>query len=418
MIETIRLAGKNLLRRKKRTAIVVFSVMLSASLLISSLAIGTGLVSTVRNRVEETNIDIIITTDGLHSIPNGHGMAKELEKLEGVDFASPILTAFDRPVAVRGHGGGFTFSPFPIGVIPKNLQRALPESNVQQIEGWFSQEDDPHYDNGTYDGPWTYEIGIDRILANELGVDIGDPVDVLVKGTWIQFNVTLIITLNFGGEVGTGLFLSFFHLSELQSIVGLDKRQDTGAIIDAVDTVSVVVLPEYRGDRQLFFQLLAEIQELYPNYEVNTKEQLINEMSVQTAMAEAFALAIGSIAFMIGLLFVVASMVITVDERRGEIGMLRAIGFSSKTVFSLFFTESVILVLLGTLGGIGAGYLFNGYLGSYMERTFGITLETGVFQNEVLGQYFMLVLMMGSLASLYPAAKACRASVINALREV
>ncbi|MCK4717417.1 MAG: ABC transporter permease, partial [Thermoplasmata archaeon] len=310
------------------------------------------------------------------------------------------------------------FNPFSLGVLPESLFAVLPESNIGNIDGWFNDPGDPLYNGGAYDGPWTREMGIDNGLAETLGVGVGDTVQVQVNGDWVDFTVAFILHMEFGGEVTEGLFISFFHLSELQIMTGFGLRPDTGEQIDAVDVITVVVTPEYKKNRSRFLSLQEAIQENFTNYEVSSKDELVSEMAIQTAMAEAFALAIGGIAFLIGLLFVTASMAITVDERRGEIGMLRAIGFSVRTIFSMVFFESLILVILGTLGGIGAGYLFQGFLSDYLERSFGVIMDLSIFRSDVLLQYFILVLVMGSLASLYPAWKACRSRVVEALREV
>ena len=413
----IRLAAKNMMRRKTRTAIVLISVMISAALLISALSIGNGIVATVGDRLAGTNVDIVITGSGLHSIKGGHERIEEITQMDGVDFASPLLIS-ERPIQVTSQDNtGMPYSPFPLGIMPESILNVLPESNIQRIEGWFQQTGDPHYNNGGYDGDWTYEMGMDNGLANALGVGLNDTVQVNMDGQWVDFNVSLILTPNFGGEAGTGLFISFFHLSELQSMVGLDKREDTGEVLDAVDTITVVATAEYKSDGSKFFQLQDQMVQAYPFHDVESKEELVSEMEAQVAMAEAFSLAIGGIAFVIGALFVTASMVIAVDERKGEIGMLRAIGFSTKTIFSIFFSESLIMVLAGTLGGVGLGYVFQGLLDDYLAKSFGITLSSSVFSSIVLFQYFALVLLLGSIASLYPAGKACRTKVVHTLRE-
>ena len=300
-------AAKNLLRRKKRTAIVLVSVMLSAALLISTLSIGNGIISTVEDRLASTNVDIIISSDGMHSISRGHERVEDLGNMEGVEFASPLLVGIDRPVRMRSPNmPGTPFTPLPIGIIPETIMNVLPETNIDNMEGQFSVGGDPHYAGGTYTGPWTNEVGIDSGLATALGVQVNDTVEIEVDGQWVEFTVALNITINFGGDAGTGFFLAFFHLSELQTMLGYDLEAG-GEIRDAVDTISVVTTPEYKGDREKFLGLQEDIQMLYPHYDVGSKDELVGELEAQVAMAEAFALAIGGIAFVIGALFVTAT---------------------------------------------------------------------------------------------------------------
>src|SRR5207249_12164483 len=102
-------------------------------------------------------------------------------------------------------------------------------------------------------------------------------------------------------------------------------------------------------------------------------------------------------------------MVISVLERRAEIGLRRALGATRGDITTQFLTESA---LLATLGG-GSGLLLG------VLATWGYSLAQG--QPMVIPTYALVAahaagLAIGALAGLYPAAKAARLSPTEALR--
>jgi len=218
----ISMALRNLSRRKGRTAAVLVAVALSSALLFATISIGNGLVSSVKERIDMTNIDVVLGGDIPQGISNGHSISRDMEGMEGVLSSSPMLFSH-RTVRIDSESnteGAFT--PFPVGLVPGSARHILSESGFEAVDGWFSNPDDPHYANGTYNGPWMYEIGLIKALAQRLGVGVGDSVTVNVDGSWVLFNVSFIMTPNFGGVAGEGIYFAFFYLSELQSILGLD----------------------------------------------------------------------------------------------------------------------------------------------------------------------------------------------------
>lgn len=135
------------------------------------------------------------------------------------------------------------------------------------------------------------------------------------------------------------------------------------------------------------------------------------------AMTEAFTTAIGGIGLVIGLLFVTTSMLVSVEERKWESAMLRAMGFSNLSVSRNFFIEAFIILVIGTIFGFGLGLVFRSFLAQYLLEQYGIRLVMHLLDSIVLFRYSLLALMLGSLASLYPAVKASRGSIAHSLKE-
>ena len=114
-------------------------------------------------------------------------------------------------------------------------------------------------------------------------------------------------------------------------------------------------------------------------------------------------------ALLVGAIGIANIMVISVLERRGEIGLRRALGAKRSHISAQFLAESALLAALGAIVGLGLGA--------------GATEVYAVGQNEpfVVPLYALIAapalgLLIGTLAGLYPAGKAARLSPTEALR--
>jgi putative ABC transport system permease protein len=115
-------------------------------------------------------------------------------------------------------------------------------------------------------------------------------------------------------------------------------------------------------------------------------------------------------------------LVMNVLERTGEIGTLLAIGFKRKKILHLFAIEGLLLGLAGASLGLGTGYGLAEAISAIgipmppppgMEE--GYTGEIRITMNVMMNA-FLVAFITTALAGLYPAWKASRLQIINALR--
>ena len=143
----------------------------------------------------------------------------------------------------------------------------------------------------------------------------------------------------------------------------------------------------------------------------------------EKAFAESFTSQVGDVgaivtyvvsAVLLSMLIVTAStMGQAVHERTAELAVLKAIGFNARHVLLLVLGESLLLTLFGAALGLGVGFLIcrglAGQLAQYMPA-FWLT-------SEALLIGIGLALTLGLLSGIWPAVRAMRMRMVDALRE-
>jgi putative ABC transport system permease protein len=134
---------------------------------------------------------------------------------------------------------------------------------------------------------------------------------------------------------------------------------------------------------------------------------LVAQADAQGAFDGLF-LGLGAVALLVGAVGVANIMVISVLERRSEIGLRRALGATKGHIRVQFLSEAVLLALIGGTAGVAAGALSTAVYASGKS-------ETVVIPALAWGGGIAAAILIGGIAGLWPALRAARMSPTEAL---
>ncbi len=263
------------------------------------------------------------------------------------------------------------------------------------------------------------EIMIGRKLAERLRLRLGEKMVVMAQAE--------------NGELGTaayrvsGIFATesasfdgayaFVTLAAAQSLLALDSRVSTinVRLDDRAHTAAAVEALRARFEKRgLGF---APWQELLPQL-----EDMVKYLRVVSSILLAVLLLVVATAIM-------NTVFMAVTERTRELGVMMALGASPGAVLRMVVYETVVLLLLAALAGYGAGVALVVYLGQagmdlsrFFEGYSTIPGLTGIVYPQLVGASIVppgiVLIVVGVLVSLYPAAKAARLDPSRAIRHV
>jgi ABC-type antimicrobial peptide transport system permease subunit len=206
-------------------------------------------------------------------------------------------------------------------------------------------------------------------------------------------------------------------------IVGIfqtgDAFEDSGAIVRLADAQEIVGKPRQVSlfyiqlkDPSLSERFVTRVERKWKELSISGVDEFADEQIMQD-MLEAYVWVIGGMAIIIGGIVMMNSQLMAVFERTREIGVLRAVGWSSTRVLKMILGETILVSLAGGLLGVAIGWLLLYVLSS---GTVFMGLANPNLTTELLLQAFLVVLILGLVSGLYPAWRASRLQPIEALR--
>ncbi|HEX2047139.1 MAG TPA: ABC transporter permease [Acidimicrobiales bacterium] len=241
-------------------------------------------------------------------------------------------------------------------------------------------------------------VVLGSVAAERLGIDRADPsVLVMIGDQWFSV-VGILEPVALASEIDRSALVGF---PVAESLLGFDGSPTTVYTRSAEEHVEAVrdVLPATANPANP-----EEVKVSRPS------DALAAQAATKTAFT-ALLLGLGGVALVVGGVGIANVMVISVLERRPEIGLRRALGATRGQIRAQFLSEALLLSALGGLGGALLGAAVTWIYASGRSWTV-------VVPPVSLGAAVGAALAIGAVAGLYPAVRAARLAPTDALRSV
>ncbi len=144
-------------------------------------------------------------------------------------------------------------------------------------------------------------------------------------------------------------------------------------------------------------------------YSIFNQADVLEQINQLSDTLRNFLVAVALISLLVGSIGIMNIMLVTVTERTREIGIMKALGFSSTDILVLFIVESIILSLFGGLLGLIVG------IGGAYAVTTALNLPF-LYPHYIFEAGILVAIIVGVSAGVYPANKAAKLTPVDALR--
>lgn len=385
--DTVRAAGIGLRTRRLRSVLSALGIMIGIGAMVAVLGLSESSKSDLLSQLDRLGTNMLQVQAGT-GIGLGPGELPD---------ESPAMVARIGPVetvaAVSDVGGARVYrtdlvptgqtSGLNVRSVDTNLLDTLQGS---MAEGVFLDQASPEYP----------VVVLGSIAADRLGIRTLDPpTSVWLGDEWfavvgIMDGLELSPDLDRAALVTHGAAETYLDSDLVLSTIYV--RMDPSAVDDVRNVMAATVNPENPD----------QVEVTRPSDALEARE------AAESALTNLF-LGLGAVALLVGGVGIANVMVISVLERRGEIGLRRALGATRRHIALQFLGESLLLSTLGGLGGVLLGAAVTAAYASF--QGWDVLIPSVAIFGGIAA-----ALAIGAVAGLYPAMRASKVSPTEALR--
>ncbi len=400
----LKLAFRGVLRYKKRTIITAFAISMAILFSICMQTLLTGIQydsnkNLIWNDTSSAKIYALGYFEDRENLPIDKLISKEqgqqLEKILNENGFINYTKEFISSCQIIFYEDPFSTS----GSLYAQL-RAIDSNNLNaynfkdaQIEGnWLS--------------PNVNGIVIGANLAEDINAEINYYVTIQTKGKggFIQaFDIPIIGIISSGDPVIDSTAI-FFDLNTIDDYLELDGSASSYAISYSTNIKKVESLSSQ--NTQKIASLIKEI-DLEAHSWAEIAEDILNLQAADSGFTYIFLF----FTFIISIVGISNTMLMSVSERTNEIAMLKTLGYTNKYIRKLFTLEGTIIGIIGIIVGFVLGIIVSLYF-----QKFGIDISSLISSNESIGyrinsvmhafisyDEILIILLLGLLVSVLSA---------------
>ncbi|MFX1520711.1 MAG: ABC transporter permease [Promethearchaeota archaeon] len=413
----LKLALRNLGRRKVRNVLTVAGVCLSISLYVAFNIASENAFQSFLNVIELTGGKIDFEISAIDGKPFAEDILDDVLKVEGVKAAAPRIQRF---CIIWVFADGNSTAAQVLGIDPKydNAFGDLFDYNTSA----------PINDLVTGKNAIVSELlmeGITRATENGelVNATVGDSLKIKYRSGGGSVKTKIFDLAAFAEatgkarDVGFGMTV-FIHLKSAQRFFP--------KCVGKIDKIIVELDPAYKDSWQNVQQSIREVvKKENPDLEVFAPKQ--NQLESAQAGLEGMQTGIlfAAMTAVLAMIFLIFNAInMTIAERKYEIGVLRSIGFKKRHIFRLFFYELLVFGMVGSALGVFVGIWLSRLLFWYLKNTLfgaiagtlGQELEFLPINPVYLRDGFILGIIFTIVGGMYPLLSITGLNIINALR--
>ena len=385
------LALASLIRHRARTMLAVLGVAVAAAMLLDMVMLSTGMRESFRELLLSRGFEIRLAPKGTlpfdtdATIPGVGAITATLRGNPDILEISPVLGA-----SIHILAGNRDVSGSALGIDPSV------QGDYELLSG---------RDVTTPDA-----MVVNDHLLSQLGVRIGDTLSVAI-GYDPQ-------TRTYSGQrklVVTGR-VKFIYGANDQSSSAM--RRETLEAMDGQsrDRASLFMVRVRKGANAE--QVRDWIDRQIPNVTAISIATAIAQVDERLSYFRQLAVILGAVSLFVGFLLVTTLVTVSVNERAGEIAVMRAIGVSRSHVVEQVVLEGVAISFAGAVLGLALGLVTARYLNAILSAFPGLpmAIDFFLFQPRAAWSALGLLIVSGIGAGIYPAWRAASLPIAESLR--
>ncbi len=431
--DLLKLAFRNLMRRKARTALTIIGVVIGTISIVVMVSIGIGVNQSFDEMIMQSGSMTMIRVQKYGAIYDEEGNyvdSKEqvlddstVELIRGIDHVkavSPVINQYVSLYSGKYESGvtlyamdcdsfeAFEFPPLQYGSYPTKEQPATVVLSPESMEYFYCFSGN-NYQEKSID-PLTEEVILQfhnyqtHPRKKEFKLELSEIAMMEQTDNW-EYSYNIYMDIDYFRQIWKQYSNTLTLEDRKRAVSAIENYEEIKINVDNIDNVE---------------QVREEIEAL--GYAAYSEMQYLEPLKETSNMLQMVLGAIGSIAMMVSAINIANTMVMSIYERTKEIGVMKVLGCLVRDIKRQFLLEAGLIGLLGGIIGILISYVLSFLINKYGAGIMGSLVGTGTAGELSVIPFWLpfaaaaFGMLVGLLSGYFPARRATRIRAIEAMR--
>lgn len=368
------------------SVISILGVAIGVMALIVVLAVMTGFDNDLKDKIIGTNAHILVEKE--NGITNYASLKETLSQIKGIKASAPYV-----------NGRVFILKDNRIITVAIRGINPVEEQGTTKIKDYLVSGSLDLSDN---------DVLIGKELSNYLGLTVGDTLSLIYPTQKAAHQLKIKGIFN-SGMYDYDMNLIFVEIKEAQKIFGLGKDTITGIELNLGNIYQAEAI---KGEifRNLGFGFIVRTwMEINRNFFAALRLEKVTMFIILTLIV------------LVASFNIISTLIVIVTSKIKDIGILKAVGVSSRGIKRIFTLEGLIIGISGTFLGVVSGVALCLLLKRYQfiqlpQEIYYINKLPVALEWKDISVIVIAAILISFLSTIYPASKAAKLNPVEALR--